>query len=74
MRRREFILVLGGGTVAWPLITRAQQQAGKVWRIAWMNPGSMNTPSDHALLDVCRNELRKLGYVEDKKNLSLLTS
>jgi len=69
MRRREFILVLGGATVAWPLATRAQQQIGKVWRIAWMNPGSMDTPSDRALLDVCRSELRKLGYVEGKNLL-----
>ena len=63
MRRRELILILIGAT--WPLVTRAQQKNSKVWRIAWITPGSMPAP-DRALFDVCRAELRNLGYVEGK--------
>jgi ABC-type uncharacterized transport system substrate-binding protein len=60
VRRREFIVALGGLTV-WPLVSRAQQ-ARKVYRI-----GILETiPAAHnaANLDALRKGLRKLGYVE----------
>jgi putative ABC transport system substrate-binding protein len=60
VRRREFIVALGGLTV-WPFVSRAQQ-ARKVYRI-----GILETiPAAHnaANLDALRKGLRKLGYVE----------
>jgi hypothetical protein len=39
MRRREFIKLLGGVTLGWPLAARAQQ-ADKVHRIGYLSPGS----------------------------------
>jgi putative tryptophan/tyrosine transport system substrate-binding protein len=60
MRRREFILALGGAA-AWPLSVRAQQ-AGKTWRIGVLEtiPPELNTANFNAL----RNGLRDLGYIE----------
>ena len=65
MQRRCFLGFVGS-TIAWPVTAFAQQSSAKVWRIAWLYPGSIDTPSDRALLDVCHSELRKLGYVEGK--------
>jgi putative ABC transport system substrate-binding protein len=67
MRRREFITVLGGAALAWPLAARAQQ-AGKVYRIGILEtiPASQNA----ANLDALRKGLRELGYIEGQ-NLSI---
>jgi putative ABC transport system substrate-binding protein len=66
MRRREFIACIGGTAVAWPFVAFGQQSSGKVWRVAYLYPGALNNPPDHALFDVFRMEMRELGYIEGK--------
>jgi putative tryptophan/tyrosine transport system substrate-binding protein len=57
MRRREFILVVGGIAVAWPLVTRAQQPV----RIGLLNSGA-----DSFFVAPFVGKLAELGYLEGK--------
>jgi len=61
-RRREFITLLGGAAVAWPLAARAQQPAMPV--VGYLNPGSPE--SDTPRLTGLRRGLNQTGYVEGR--------
>jgi len=64
IRRREFILALGGAA-AWPLAARAQQP--KVARIGFLG---LVSPTSHASrLAALRAGLRDLGWVEGRNML-----
>ena len=60
MRRREFITVLGGAAIAWPLAARAQQPADKRPLIAVLIAGS--EAAYHRDLESFRGGMRQLGY------------
>jgi putative ABC transport system substrate-binding protein len=62
MKRREFIALLGGAAVAWPLDVHAQQRAG-TWRIGFLETSSPS-PARVRLLETLRATLRELGYLE----------
>ncbi|HXQ52332.1 MAG TPA: ABC transporter substrate-binding protein [Stellaceae bacterium] len=63
MKRREFITLLGGATLGWPLAARAQQ-ADKVYRIGYLSLGS--PAAEATRFDAFRAGLAALGYVEGK--------
>ena len=60
MRRREFITLISGAAVAWPIVARAQQPAVPV--IGFL--GSRASGEDPQLLTAFRLGLKDSGYVE----------
>jgi len=71
MRRREFIAVLGGVAVAWPVAPRAQQ-AERVRRIGMLFPFFASDAQSKARLAAFQRGLQQLGWIEGQ-NLQIDT-
>ena len=65
MRRRQFFGLVGGAA-AWSHSARAQQPAGKAWRIGFLGA----TPPTPPMVSALRDGLRERGYV-DGQNVSI---
>jgi len=65
MKRREFITLLGGATVAWPLAARAQQ-GEHMRRIGVLMSLAETDPEAQARVAAFRKELQTLGWAEGR--------
>jgi putative ABC transport system substrate-binding protein len=63
MRRREFITLIGGTAVAWPLTVRAQQQ-DRMRRIGVLYSGAETDPDYQARAAAFKQSLQQLGWSE----------
>jgi putative ABC transport system substrate-binding protein len=63
LRRRQFITLLGGAAVTWPLAARAQQR-GRVRHIAILVGATENDPEAPLSLEAFRQTLNQLGWKE----------
>ena len=64
MRRREFIGLVGGAAVTWPLVARAQQgeRPGRMYHVAVLIQGAEQAMGSR--LEALRTGLRELGHIE----------
>jgi len=65
MKRREFITLLGGAAVAWPLAARAQQPE-RMRRIGVLMSVAANDPEGEARLTAFLQGLQQLGWTDGR--------
>src|SRR5438034_140224 len=63
MNRRDFITLLGGAAVSWPLAARGQQPGG-MQRIGVLMAYAESDPEAQARTTAFRQALRDLGWME----------
>jgi putative tryptophan/tyrosine transport system substrate-binding protein len=65
LKRREFITLLGGTAVAWPLVARAQQPE-RMRRIGMLMPYDENDPVAKARISAFTQALADLGWTDGR--------
>jgi putative ABC transport system substrate-binding protein len=61
MRRREFITLLGGAAVAWPLAARAQQRE-RMRRVGFLTSQAAHDPVSQTWMAALLQGLQELGW------------
>src|SRR5262245_30570543 len=65
MKRREFIMLLGGAAVVWPLVARAQQD-GRVRRIGFLSVITEGDPEGQTWIREFLQRLQELGWTNGR--------
>src|SRR5262245_754533 len=65
IRRREFITLLGGAAVTWPVAVRAQQ-GERMRRIVFLHGIAENDPEAQARVVAFQQGLEAFGWVENR--------
>src|SRR5262245_28327090 len=65
MRRRDFVSLIGGSAVVWPLVARAQQ-GERIRLIGVLMPFPMGNSEGQARSAAFRQELQQLGWTEGR--------
>jgi putative tryptophan/tyrosine transport system substrate-binding protein len=65
MRRREFVALLGGAAVGWPLAPRAQPSE-RVRRVGFLSVFAESDPEGQAWIRELIQRLQELGWVNDR--------
>jgi putative ABC transport system substrate-binding protein len=70
MRRRDFVIRVGGAMAMWPIFAQAQEPGQKRWRIGCVFPASPEGAKP--LVAALEQRLAELGY-QDGRNIKLVT-
>jgi hypothetical protein len=73
LKRREFITLLGGAVVAWPVAAHGQQ-GERVRRIGMFMPGMADDPEYQARNAAFLQGLGELGWTRPQQRLTILRS
>ena len=65
LKRREFITLVGGAAIAWPLAGRAQPAKGPI-RLGFLPIGSPSNAYDRSLVEAFQRGLREVGLIEGR--------